>query len=62
MTLKARTKAQTLLDEVPLAPADEPSDRVNVWDLAVAMVVVFFTVLLVGSGAVWLTLLKIWKE
>ena len=39
----------------PLAPADEPSDRVNVWDLAVAMAVMFFTFLLVGGGFVLLT-------
>ena len=39
----------------PLDPVNEPSDRMNVWDLAVAMAVAFFTVLLVGGGFVLLT-------
>ena len=32
MTLKARTKAQTLLDEVPLAPADDLPRFANIRD------------------------------
>ena len=49
------TQAAMLENAVPLPPADEPSDRVNVWDLAVAMAVMFFTFLLVGGGFVlWL--------